>query len=247
MNKPKKYNAIVIDPDTQARMRLKTATASVPFFGEVRLQSSLDETLRMLNSAAHQDVVFIANRFEQKDITRFVKGGKETQGGQDSAYVIVLSTKDQESTAVASNVLGGADGLLFEPYSVDQLVEITELAARIKAERSQEREAAALKFLMQDIVKQIDRVAYIKSCGFDVGRNLKLLKDMCGVFETLDEATMALYYEIAAIAFESAPVPNYPKKNYKGVSERVRKKMEQKIVAELEAEAQADEMRRTMK
>jgi hypothetical protein len=42
----------------------------------------------------------------------------------------------------------------------------------------------------------------------------------------------------------NAPIPETLVKNYKGVSDRVRKRMEAKIIAELEAEAEADEAKR---
>ena len=158
-----KFSAWVVDNDMEARMRLKQATNSVPTFGNVKLIGTMEEASRGLTNSNHVDVVFVARRFGQEEITNFVKACKETQGGRDSAYVLVLKTDDQDSNTVAQNVLIGADGFLLEPYSVDNLVEITELAARVKQERSLEREQAALKFLVEDVIKQVDRVAFIKS------------------------------------------------------------------------------------
>ena len=233
----KKYDAFVVDNDMAARMRLKSATTSVPRFGQVKLLSTLEEALSALNVAvASQDVIFISKRFPQDAITPFIANAKQTTAGQDAAYVLVLRTDDQQAESVAKNVLGGTDGFLLEPYSVDQLVEITELAARVRKERSQEREAAALRFLINDVIKQIDRVWFLKASGFDVGRSFKKLKDMCTVFQTLDKETCELYYEIVVNAFEAVPIPQPPAKHYKGVSDRVRKRMEQKILADMDAE-----------
>ncbi len=235
-----KFTAWVVDNDMAARMRLKQATSSVPTFGNVKLLNTLDETARSLESSGHVDVIFIARRFSQEEITRSVAKCKSTPGGRDSAYVIVLRTEDQDSNTVAQNVLLGADGFLLEPYSVDNLVEITRLAARVKQERSVEREQAAIRFLIQDVIKQVDRVAYIKACGFDVGRNLKKLKDMCAVFDDLLGDSKDLYYENAIKLFSEAPVPEVVAKSYKGVSDRVRKRMEAKILAELDAELESE-------
>ena len=233
----KKYDSYVVDNDMAARMRLKSATTSVPRFGQVRLINSLEEALASLkNAAAGIDVIFISRRFAQDAITAFIAEAKHITAGQDAAYVLVLRTDDQQADSVAKNVLGGTDGFLLEPYSVDQLVEITELAARVRKERSQEREAAALRFLINDVIKQIDRVWFLKSSGFDVGRSLKKLKDMCKVFDSLDNETRELYFEIVVNAFETVPVPQPPSKQYKGVSERVRLRMEKKILADIEAE-----------
>ena len=235
---PTKYAAFVVDKDMDARIRIKSATTAVALFGNVRLLTTLEEALAALEGSGHIDVVFISNRFEQAEITHFIGRAKEKPGGQDSAYVVLLSTDSQQSDTVAKNVLGGADGFLLEPYSVDSLVEITGLAARVKRERSQQREAAALKFLVLDVLQQVDRVAYLKSCGFDVGRSLKTLKDMCSVFQSLERESRDLYLEIAIQAFLDAPLPKFTK-SYKGVSDRVKKIMERKVAAQIEAEEAA--------
>lgn len=242
-----KYSVWVVDNDMQARMRLKTATSSVATFGQVKLLNTMDEAVKALENSNHVDIVFVARRFGQDVITQFVRKCKETQGGRDSAYVLVLKTDDQDSNTVAQNVLIGADGFLLEPYSVDNLVEIAQLAARVKRERSLEREQTALKFLVDDVIKQIDRVAFIKSCGFDVGRNLKKLKEMCQVFNDLQSESQEVYFEIAIEQFINAPLPPVPDKNYKGVSERVRKRMEAKLIEEMEAQAEADALARAQR
>ena len=129
----------------------------------------------------------------------------------------------------------GADGFLFEPYSVDQLVEITDLAAKVKAERSLAREQAALGFLLNDVMQQIDLIAYLRSAGYDVGRGMRRFKQMCTVFGTLEGESLDLYYNLAVDKFIEAP---FPKKmyqaNYKGASKRVKEKMEKKLLAKLE-------------
>lgn len=236
-----KFSAWVIDRDMDARMRLKQATNSVPTFGQVKLVNSLEDSQKGLEQSPHVDVIFMSHRFGQDQITDFIRKAKSTKGGMDSAYILVLQTADQDSNTVAQNVLIGADGFLLEPYSVDNLVEITALADRVKRERSMEREQAALKFLVEDVIKQVDRVAFIKSCGFDVGRNLKKLKDMCSVFYDLQSESKEVYYEIAIDLFMNAPLPVTPQKNYKGVSDRVKKKMEAKLLAEMEEQERADE------
>ena len=42
-NGPSKYDALIVDPDLDTRMRLKSATTSVIQFGKVNLLSDLDE------------------------------------------------------------------------------------------------------------------------------------------------------------------------------------------------------------
>lgn len=230
-----KYDALIIDPDLDRRMRLKSATTSVVQFSKVNLVGSLEDATGSFSSGRKCDIAFITSQFDQADITDFIKEAKDQEASQDAAFVLVLQTKDQESSTVASNVMIGADGFLFEPYSVDQLVEITELAAKVKAERSLNREEAAIKFLLNDIIQQIDMIAYLKSVGYDVGRGIRRFKQMCSVLGNLEGESLDLYYRLAVDTFEAAP---FPKKlhqdNYKGASKRVKERMEKKLLAKLE-------------
>ncbi|MCI5066504.1 hypothetical protein MRY87_12340 [bacterium] len=230
-----KYDALIVDADIDRRMRLKSATTSVVQFKKVQLSNKLEEANDRLAGEDTWDVIFLNYSLQQDEIAAFIKAAKEKKSAQDAAFILVLPAKDQESSTVASNVMIGADGFLFEPYSVDQLIEITELAAKVKAERSAGREKAALSFLLNDIMSQIDMIAYLKSVGYDVGRGIKRFRQMCEVFNTLEGESKNVYYEVAVEKFENAPFPEkiYQKK-YKGASKRVKEKMEKKLLAKLE-------------
>lgn len=237
-----KYNASIIDPDLDTRMRLKQATTAVHNFGKVHQLTNLREGLAAMNGYERVDVVFLSYRFDEDEVKGFIKEAKETPQGQDAAYVLVLRTKDQDSSVVAKNVMIGADGFLFEPYSVDYLLEITELAARVRKERSKAREEAAIKFLVTDVINHVDMIAYLKSCDCEVGRTLKKFKEICSVFETLDPESKEIYYKIAIEMFIEAPIPQrfLQRKTYRGASQRVKRRMEDKLLAELEQESKSD-------
>jgi DNA-binding NarL/FixJ family response regulator len=231
----KKYDTLIIDPDMDTRMRLKTATSSVIQFGKVQLLNSLEDAQSNLDMGRPWDCIFVSYRFKKDEVAGFIKQAKEKKAGEDAAYVLILQTQEQSSSVVAESVMIGADGFLFEPYSVDQLVEITELAARVKLERSQEREAAALNFLLRDVMHQIDLIAYLKAVGYDVGRGMKRFKQMCTVFQALEGESLGVYYGIAVETFSEAPFPKQIyQKSYSGASKRVRERMEKKLLEELE-------------
>jgi CheY-like chemotaxis protein len=231
----KKYDTIIIDPDLDSRMRLKQAMTAVYNFGKSHQVVSLDEALSRLRGSDNCDVIFISYRFEQKEVAQFIKNAKETKNGMDAAYVLVMKTKNQDTSTVAQNVMSGADGFLFEPYSVDLLLEITQLSAKVKVERAATREKAAINLLVQDVIGQIDQVSYIKSCQIDIGASMKKLRDLCAVFQGLDAEKLNLYYESALKCFEDAPIPKnvFQHKKYGGVSSRIKKKMEEKILADI--------------
>jgi DNA-binding NarL/FixJ family response regulator len=238
-----KYDAYIVDSELDTRMRLKQVTTSVPNFGKVTLLSSPREAISKLTSSVDPcDVIFVSHHFEQNDVANFIRDAKATKAGQDCAYILVLQSSDQESGKVAKNMMIGADGQLFEPYSVEYLVEITHLAARVKLERAQSREEAAMRFLVTDIMNQVDICAYMKASGYDVTRHVKKLKEFCTIFGTLSPQSVDTYYQVAISMFENAPLPKAvpQRKTYGGASSRVRKKQEEKLVAELEKQVSSD-------
>lgn len=244
-----KYNAMFVEEESGPRNRLKQAAAMIPSFGKLTFYNNLKECSRELTQSKPIDIVFLAQRLGKDDIKAFIANAKGLDAGKDTAYVLVLGTDDQDNSTVANAVIFGVDGFLLEPFSVDNLADITELAQRIKKERSSEREVGAFKFLLKDIMRQLDRVAFIKSCDFDVSLNMKKFSDMTETIRQLPEDKRELYYEAAFDSFMNAPVPEIPEaqQNYKGVSARVKKRMEQKIVEQMLKEAEQDERQRAFK
>jgi len=242
MSSKHSFDAIITDPDLDTRMRLKQACSSVHQFGKVFQAQSLKDASARIGEGMPIDVVFISYRFDQGEVTNFIRDAKALKAGQDTAYILVLRSKDQQSSTVATNVIAGFDGFLFEPYSVDQLVELTELAARVRRERSNEREAAALRFLLNDIMNQIDQIAYLKAAGFDMGPSMRKFKDMCSVLGTLSPESKVIYEILAVDLFEQAPLPKkiFQRKIYGGASSRVKKRQEKEIAAQIASQIQTE-------
>lgn len=236
------FNAIIVDSDTVTRMRLKQVCSSVATFGKVNFTTTLSEGIDKMLATGGTDVMFVSHLFGQEEIGQFIKKGKELKEGQDTAYVLVLPAKDQSNSAtIAQNMLSGADGLLFEPYSVDQLVDITRLAAKVRKERSQAREEATIRFLLKDIITNLDALAYARSCGAELGPAVKHFQQMCKVLQTLSPESQAVYYNLVADTFEAAPVPQtiLGMKKYIGASKRIKKRVSDHIAQTITESAQA--------
>lgn len=236
------FDAIIVDSNLDTRMRLKQACASVHHFGKVFQAQSLKDATGKLGEGTAIDVCFISYLFDQGEVTNFIKDAKGLKSGQDSAYILVLKSKDQQASTVATNVIAGFDGFLFEPYSVEQLVELTALAARVRKERSNEREAAALRFLLNDMMNQIDQIAYLKAAGFDMGPSMKKFKDMCSVLGTLTPDSKTIYETLVVELFGEAPLPKkiFQRKIYGGASSRVKKRQDKEIAAQIAAQVDAE-------
>jgi DNA-binding NarL/FixJ family response regulator len=241
-NSIQKFDAIIADTDMSTRMRLKQVCSSVVNFGKVYVTGSLQETTGKLKAEQSIDVIFLSHHFAQDQIAAFIKESKALPAGQDSAYILVLKNNEMQSSLIATSMMIGADGVLFEPYSVDQLVEITLLSAKVRKERAATREEAALKFLINDIMQQVDMIAYSKSCGYEIGAAFKHFKQVCSVLGTLEKESLSTYYRLVVDLFEAAPLPQalLQRKKYGGASSRVKKKMAEKIAAEVEKIGSAD-------
>lgn len=230
------YNAIIVDSDAGSRMRLKQTTTVVSAFGHVMQLPFLNQAMARLQSDEPCDVIFISSSFEQEEIAAFINQGKQTKQGQLAAYVLTLKVGDQDTATVAKTVLYGADGFLCEPFSVDNVVEITHLSARVKKERAAAREKFAITLLVDDIMAQIDEIATFLTNLLDVGGLMKKFRVKCSVLRSMKPESLEVYHETFVEKLEKTPVPRPRRpelqgKLYRGSSERVKKKLGEKLSA----------------
>lgn len=231
-----KFNCVIVDPDMPGRMRLKQATTPINEFGMVTPLGSTNEASTFFKGEKLTDVVFLSERLPQDQIAPFIQMAKQTRGAQDAAYVIVKKDQGNDASAIAEVMMLGGDGLLCEPYSVDSLLEITLLSARVRRERAGERQKLAVGIMVKDLISQLDLVCCLKANNCELGLSIRKLKDVAGMIHALDAESRAIYFEVMQQAFIDAPLP--PKalgtKRYGGVSNRVKRKMDQKLAEEIE-------------
>lgn len=228
-----KYQAMIIDDDLDRRMRLRQFTTTIPSYGHVQQCNSVHEATTVVKEGlSHLDVVFIAHGEEADALTTFLREAKDAKASQDAAFILVFKTKPNDTSEIANYIQMGMDSFLFEPYSVNSLNEITELSARVKRERTVARERLAHTLLVTDLIAQIDLVAFLKSAGTVVGKSSARLHEMAGGLKALSAESLERYYEVALKLFIEAPVPKkmFQVKKYGGVSNRVRERMEKKLM-----------------
>lgn len=238
-----KYNCLIVDPDMPGRMRLKQATTPISEFGLVTPVGNVNEASAFLNGEKMTDVVFLSARLPQEHISPFIQAAKQSKGGQDAAYVIVKKNQgDGGATSIAEIMMIGGDGMLCEPYSVDSLLEITILSARVRKERASEREKIAIGLMVKDLVAQLDLVCCLKANNCEPGLSIRKLKDVAGMIHALEGDARTLYFEVMQQVFMDAPLP--PKalgvKKYGGASNRIKKRMDQKLADEITKQMQAE-------
>lgn len=231
-----KFNCIIVDPDTTSRMKLKQATSQISGFSAAQTSSSLKDAAQTLKSGVREfDIVFLSTQFDSAETISFISSSKQTKVGQDAAYVMILKSLPQDNSLVAEQMIQGGDGVLCEPYSVESLAEISALATRIRKERSDAREKIAIQMLVSDFIRQIDTLASLRTSGMEPGVHIKKARDLSAIVRNLNPEMRQYYFDLLLTEFPAVRPPSVSAsaKIYAGASARVRKKLEEKVRAEI--------------
>ena len=226
---------LIVEPDGDARMRIKHALSEFKDLGTPEFTIDLDESVRKISLGASYDIVFISQRFDKDAVHSFVGKCRDTRSGQDSTYIMVLNSRENSVSYLGLEYAIGVDGFLLEPYSPERLKEIVELSLSLKGERAETREKAALTVTVSEIIDIINLIAFLKSCDFEVSRSMKRLKELCVPLLHLGGDSTKVYFDVMTESFTEAPFPAHLQggDKYEGFSKRVRKRMEQKLMREL--------------
>ena len=228
---------LIVDSDAETSMLLKQAAMSVGLFRRVVALRHLREAIAKLGAEETTDLIFVSWHFDRQEVLDFITEARKTKHGEDAAYVMVLNTKNQDRELISQNMVAGIDGFLFEPYSIEYLTEIVQLARKVKAEKGEIRQRGAFALLVKDIIQSLDFVAQFKKLGQDAALTEKRFKRLCEPLRELDPDMLRLYSEVAVEQFSEIQAPRrlFKSGNYKGASERVKKAAEKKMAAEAEA------------
>lgn len=193
-----KHCALIVDENIERRARLILAMRAASLFATIHVARSLDEVELRL-SEEPVDIVFIGIRENEDVIAKFI-----TRFRQEAAYVLLLEGQ-RHSAEAARTLVDGADAILSEPYSLESLRAISELAESVKRERSRVRLRPALQLLVREIAAQLDLVARLEKSGSSALISRSVLWEMCSVLRDLDEEVLSLYYEVALKVFPELP------------------------------------------
>lgn len=235
---PARFNVLILDPESSSRGKLKQAALSLGKFNKVHTTSTAQEALLKTDGIDSVDVVFVSYRLSEDEIHEFIKKCKASKAGSDWAFILVVKATEQSNEKVANALLRGANGFLFEPYAADDLRAIAELTAKVKSENDERRRKTAALLLFNDVIPHIDAMAILRQNKRDTKVARRRLEEKAKALESLKKNDPALFIESAIEAFEKAPVAGA--KNYNGVSQRVRERMEKRALSEIDAKYSGD-------
>lgn len=216
-----KFNALIVDPNAYSRANLWQVTLYDPNFNSVKAVSGLDDALEQLQIGFRFDVLLITSDLQTDQVRKFVPAAKQIDAGKEAAYIIVLKQTHQDAENVASSLIDGTDGFLLEPYSVDALRKVANIAARVKKKHESSRAKAAMTLLLKDVMPKLDAFAEAARKKKDAPTAEKEFRHIAASLQKLVKGHEDVYATVAGEIFQSAE-PRPTKSKYKGASKRVR-------------------------
>ena len=215
---------LIVGPSDGARGELRHDTE--PFFKRVEIredfQAAGDWLLEEYDSC---DVVFIAG-LPAAECIDFIRQCREIRASQDAAFVRIADR------GVADGIPPCFDASLMLPATTDKLIDILNLAPRIRMERRCARQRTALQSLLKEIVRQLDD-ASAKSKENKLKLDLVELKQACAPLKLLKSEELHIYFELAIAIFDEAVRERTDiKPQTCGLNRRIRRNMIRKIVAD---------------
>lgn len=224
------YRALLIEPDGDKRVKLRQVAAAAPCFDRVEPMAAFKDALLRLEQP-NCDVIFIGF-FPVEEATKFIEEAKKTATGRLCAYVLIQGKRQQSETDAAATILAGADGVLYEPYSVDNLVDTTKIADRIKEADAELKRQAAVSVLLTNMTSEVDNLGarLIRGEDEEIKNGLDRLKAVAAQVKVVTKGVLTEYFSLLSKAFVEAEAPPsaQSRQAYGGVSARVQRILDKK-------------------
>lgn len=215
-------SALIVDFNPMSRSFLWQVTVEGVYFRRVKAYSHTQDALEHLRSGVKYDVLLITSQIPQEETKSFIQKAKESEGGKEAAYIVVVKMPDQTTENVASGMLGGTDGFLFEPFSVESLKQVATIAERVRKKFEDERQRAAYRLIATDVMRSLDEFAVATITNENIPGARKQMQQSVRSIKKMTSEQYGMYVDIMSSVFETAR-PRAPL-GYKGASQRVRDK-----------------------
>jgi hypothetical protein len=233
--------AMAVDSNSIARHRLKQVCHSLDEFDQVDQASDLRAAQERL-SAKHSrvDIVFISSKFPSAEVKEFTDWAKGLGVTQDAAFVILMEINQKGTSSDTKLFTLGGDGVLFEPFSTDQLREISALSMKVRKERTQQRLAVHLRSVVNDIFGMLGDISFLRESNFSFKPVISEMQKISTAMEGLESDETQIYFDALLERTEKGASERKVRPahfRYKGKSKRARKRMQRKTLRALGYEA----------
>jgi hypothetical protein len=224
--KDKKYYGLIFEANISRRTRLKTAATASAVFDRVDVTQTVDEALKRLQEN-DIEVVFFCGLLPTEEQTEFVTKAKLTRYGSNAAYICVQKRTDNSSSVVSSGIIRGIDGILWEPYSTDDVAGTAVIAERIRAANAVAKRKAATGLLLEEAFGYVDFIGGAALSGNNelLLSSIQKLRNIGPDIRKIATDSESLFIEVCRIKLSNSLPQSLSllRQPYGGVSQRVQR------------------------
>ncbi|MCB0318598.1 MAG: hypothetical protein KDD56_07560 [Bdellovibrionales bacterium] len=224
------WNALIIDPDERSRSHLKQLANIESKFDNVKSCPDLFRASQILNEKNTFDLIFISHDIGSAERMSFLESARNFPASSVAAIVQVAEATDaDEIIEEAMNCLSGADATLFSPFSVDELVKISQSALAARGAEISVRQKSAIIRVVQKLLGNIDDTATRLSEIAPIARSLTQLEQSSRPIKELPNGLHDLYFETLLEVLDHSNIPGKIRPGAKYKSPNLKKKNYQKL------------------
>jgi hypothetical protein len=215
--------ALILDPSHEHRSTLFLSLKAAECFESIRAASELGKDESHLSEF---DVVYISSRYPEHIA---VSLAREAQSYQ--VWTVMTAPARGTGPAISSNLLREFDGVLFEPYTIDE-VSRTAVKNEDVPERSPEgRMYKAMEVLVAELRSLQSFIAASKVKGRKAGIAELVFREMAECVRAFEDNLQLTYF--MALFAEYQETKSHPQGAYRGSSQRVRSLVSRKALTEV--------------
>lgn len=188
----RKFNALIIEPQSQQRGSVLQALRFGERFDSLRTGVSLEKAAHDAEKPPNLDIIFISHRFDPVGVLEFILDMKRLDTCKDAAFILVLPDDESTGAKVGQDLINGLDGFLRYPYSVNSLGEICDLALVVKGQNFKKRMKTGIEAIVSAVGYELDLNARLKNPKSFSERTA----EACKIFQRFGEEESQLYFEI---------------------------------------------------
>lgn len=195
-------------------------------FDRVVIVSGVNEGLQSFAGDPDFDVILISDGIEGKLVGDF-KEKIRTASERVYGYVLVSGANSLDKAQIATRLMEGFDSFLCEPYSIDDVRAVVQLAVRIREKNSEIKILSAAKIIVQSMLDEIDARAKAgtKSGQQRFSQGVRKAREM---LINASEETKEKYVQMLTEACENRkPFSPSTQNSYTGASRILRNKLNQ--------------------
>lgn len=174
-------------------MRLKTAAAPISYLTMAPCSNERD-VMERVEREERVDIMFLSERLDPETLENLIQRVKNSEKGTECVFVVVKSSPDG-GIPVSEALSLGADCILCEPFSVDNLAQVVELGNKIARDRKGRARLSAT-LLVTDILDQIDAAAFLMKSGHNPGILMKSARKLGERIHEIEDEDLGMYFEI---------------------------------------------------